>query len=234
VTSWASAADASDSEREILKILTDAAYTEVHSFHDALPGGVALQDVIRSLEDNSGRKLNYAPLLVPGLLQTAEYARRLFTLLHIYDDSDIPAVVAARLDRQQALFEADRLFEFLITETALRRPLGPASMMTAQLDRIVTLSTFENVQIGLIPLDSLVRTHVPNGFVIFDGIKDGSAPFVHIETAHASLTARAVGDVQLYRQHWDLLRETAVFDDDARDLLKRVVEDVRKPGQKDS
>lgn len=235
VASWVSAIDASAAENVALKTLTDAAYTEVHPFDDILLGPGHLQGSIRELENMSGVKLAYQPSVIPGLLQTAEYARRLLTMLRPpYPEPDIPAVVAARLDRQTALFDRARTFHFLITEAALRFRLGPATMMVAQLDRIATLSTLENVQIGLIPADALAHTYVPHGFVIFEGVDGGPDALVLAETVHANLTIGMAGYVRLYQEHWTLLTQAAVFDDRARDMLMKVSEDVRKLSAQDS
>jgi transcriptional regulator with XRE-family HTH domain len=229
VISWAKATAATDNDGEMLKILTDAAYAEVHSWDDVLPGRGHLQDGIRDLEDRTGVKRNYSPSLVPGLLQTAEYARRVFTMfLPPYPEQEIPAVIAGRLNRQAALFDPARRFEFLITESALRLRLGPASMMAAQLDRIATLSTLENLDVGLIPQAAMVRTIVPSGFIIFEALGSGLDAFVLTETVHANVTASADGYVKLYRQHWDLLKETALFGNGARDFIAWVAEDMRK------
>ncbi len=229
VTGWASATRAADSAPDVLRMLTDAAYNEVHPWDDALRDQAHLQDAIQELENSSGVKQIYEPSVVPGLLQTAEYARRLFTMFEPpYAERDIPAVVAGRLDRQTALFDPARRFEFLITEAALRFRLGPASVMAAQLDRIASLSTLDNVDIGLIPLDAAVATHVPHGFVVFETVDGGPDALVLVETVHANLTVSAAGHVALYRRQWSLLKEPAVFGAAARDLLTAVTMDMRK------
>lgn len=229
VTSWAAATSAPGSATEMLRMLTDAAYTEVHPWDDAMREQAHLQDSIQELENTSGLKLIYESSVVPGLLQTAEYARRLFSIFEPpYAERDIPAVVAGRLDRQTALFDPARRFEFVITEAALRFRPGPASMIAAQLDRIVSLSTLENVEIGLIPLNAAVLTHVPHGFVIFESVDGGPDALVLVETVHANLTVSAAGHVALYRRQWSLLKRSAVFGAGARDLLAIVASDVRK------
>lgn len=229
VDSWAQATSAPDSAAEVLRMLTDAAYTEVHPWDDAMREQAHLQDSIQELENTSGRKLIYEPSVVPGLLQTAEYARRLFTIFEPpYAERDIPAVVAGRMDRQTALFDPVRKFEFVITEAALRLRLGPASMMIAQLDRVCSLSTLENVEIGLIPLDAAAATHVPHGFAVFESVDGGPDALVLVETVHANLTISAAGHVALYRRQWALLKQSALFGATARDLLTTITADIRK------
>jgi transcriptional regulator with XRE-family HTH domain len=234
VNTWAVAVDASADTTEKLLMLTDAAYTEVHPWDTAMRDRPHLQDDIQEIENRAGTKLVYEPSVVPGLLQTAEYARRVFTMFEpTYAELDIPAVVAGRLDRQIALFDRGRRFGFLITEAALRLRVGPPAMMASQLDRIGSLSTLENVSVGLIPQDAQAVTHVPHGFVIFEPAnRKTEDALVLVETVHANLTVSEPGHVALYRRQWSLLEEMAVYDGAARELLAVISADIRmaRPG----
>jgi transcriptional regulator with XRE-family HTH domain len=236
VSAWASAVSASVSATEKLLLLTDSAYTEVHAWDTALRDQTHLQDDIQEIENRTGTKLTYEPSVVPGTLQTAEYARRIFTMFEpSYAELDIPVVLAARLDRQTALFDPAQRFGFLITEAALRLRVGPPPLMASQLDRIASLSTLENVSIGLIPQDARAVTHVPHGFVIFESANRETAdPLVLVETVHANLTVSKPGHVALYQRQWSLLAEMAVYDGDARDLLAAISADIRLTAQQDS
>ncbi len=234
VNGWAAAVSASDSTVERLLMLADAAYTEVHPWDAALRDQPHLQDDIQELENSTGTKLIYEPSLVPGLLQTSEYVRRVFTIFEpAYAELDIPAVVAGRLDRQLGLFDPARTFEFLITEAALRWRLGSADLMLAQLDRIASLSTLENLSVGLIPQDARVLTHAPHGFVIFEQADHGTDTLVLVETVHANLTVSGARHVALYRRQWSLLAQMAVFGAAARDLLAAIASDIRKASPED-
>jgi transcriptional regulator with XRE-family HTH domain len=227
VKAWAAAVGASGSAIEALLVLTNATYTEVHPWSDALQHRVHLQGDIQDLENRTGPKRIYEPSLVPGLLQTAEYARRVFMMFRpAYAERDIPAVVAGRLGRQVALFDPARRFEFLITEAALRWRIGPVSLLRAQLDRISSLATLENVSIGLIPQAAPALTHVPHGFVIFEATDDEDDAFVLVETVDSSHTVNPAPLVELYHHHWALLEQMAVYDDAARDLLAQVAADI--------
>jgi transcriptional regulator with XRE-family HTH domain len=234
VKAWASAVGASSSATEMLLVLTDATYTEVHPWSAAMQDQIHLQDEIQDLENRTGLKRTYEPSLIPGLLQTAGYARRVFTMFRpAYAERDIPAVVAGRLDRQVALFDPARQFEFLITEAALRWRIGPAGLLRSQLDRIASLGTLENVSIGLIPQAAPALTHVPHGFVIFEAAYDEDDALVLVETVDSNHTVSAAHLVALYHHHWSLLRQTAVYDTAARDLLTQVAADIDHLGTDD-
>jgi uncharacterized protein DUF5753 len=90
-------------------------------------------------------------MLIPGLLQTPEYARYRAleaVRLHGADPDGVEAVVAARMRRQEVLYDTTKPFTFVITEAALRYLLCPQSAMLAQLDRLATVSDFGNVSLG--------------------------------------------------------------------------------------
>jgi transcriptional regulator with XRE-family HTH domain len=230
VNAWAAAVNSPASAVEKLLMLTDAAYTEVHPWDIALRHQPHLQDDIQEIENRTGTKLDYEPFVVPGLLQTAEYARRIFTMFKpAYAELDIPAVVASRVDRQIALFDESQRFGFLITETALRLRVGPLPMMLGQLDRIASLATLENVSIGLIPLDAQLVTHAPHGFAIFEAAdREAADALVLVETVHANLTVSERGHVELYRRQWSLLDEMAVYGTEASELLATIAADLRE------
>lgn len=234
VKAWAAAVGASSGTAQTLLVLTDATYTEVHPWGDAMRDQIHLQDDIQDLENRTGLKRIYEPSVIPGLLQTAEYARRVFTMFRpAYAERDIPAVVAGRLDRQVALFDPARRFEFIITEAALRWRIGPVGLLRSQLDRISSLSTLENVSIGLVPQAAPAFTHVPHGFVIFEAADEEDDALVLVETVDSSHTVSATHLVALYHHHWSLLRQMAVYDDDARDLLAQVAADIAQLGLDD-
>lgn len=228
VAAWAAAVKASDTASELLTALSEAMYTEVHPWHAAMREKVHLQDEIQEIENRARTKLICETSVIPGLLQTAEYARRVFTMFDPpYDGLDIPAVVASRLDRQVALFDPARRFEFLISEAALRWRVGPAPVMLSQLDRISSVSTLKNVSVGLIPHAAPALTHVPHGFVIFEATDGGADALVMVETTHANLTINDPLHVALYRRQWSLLERTAVFGGAARDLLTVIAADIQ-------
>jgi transcriptional regulator with XRE-family HTH domain len=228
VSAWAAAVGATGLVAELLTALVSAAHTNVLPWQVALQERVHIQDLIGDVESRANMRLYYQQSLVPGLLQTAEYARRVFGLFDpAYAEADIPAVVAARLERQVALFDPAQRFSFLITEGALQWRIGPAPVMLAQLDRIASVASLENVSVGLIPCSAAVLTHVPHGFALLEPTDEEADPIVMVDTVHASLTVSDPAHVELYRRQWALLDKMAVFDGEARELLHDVAVAIR-------
>jgi hypothetical protein len=197
----------------------------VHPWGSALQHG-SLQEGIQDQESTAKRIHAFQPSVVPGLLQTAEYARRVIALFYQqFPDTDPAAEIASRLHRQQALYDTDRHYEFLITEAALRWRPGPLQMQLGQLYHIASVSTLENVTIGLIPLGVEATTLTTHGFVLYEGEERDA--WVTVETIHADMTVAAPEHMEIYRTRWSLLRETALFDDDAQEFLRMIVADLR-------
>ncbi|MGH3379371.1 MAG: Scr1 family TA system antitoxin-like transcriptional regulator, partial [Actinoallomurus sp.] len=125
-----------------------------------------------------------------------------------------------------ALYEDGRRFEFLLTEAALRWRPGPPRLMIAQLDRVATVSTLDNVSIGLIPFSAEADTVYSHGFALYDDGDDADA-FVLVEVDHAWLTVSTPNDVALYASRWSSLRKSAVFGDEAHDFLGTLSAELR-------
>jgi transcriptional regulator with XRE-family HTH domain len=239
VRAWARAVSATEDTARRLVAITEEAFTQVQAWRSALRDRPHLQGETLRREGRARRSQTFQPSVVPGLLQTAEYARRVFTLFGEvpYGSEELAAAVAGRLDRQLALYEDGRQFDFLITESALRWRPGPPRLLLAQLDRIASLSTLENVRIGLIPSDVTAVTYTSHGFVIFDGGSDDAAsgadedapdPSVTVDVIHAVLHVSGPDDVELYRRRWQLLSEMALFGDQARAFLARLAAGIRE------
>jgi transcriptional regulator with XRE-family HTH domain len=215
VTAWAIAVDTSDDYREWLIALADSVYTEVHSWPATLQMRAHIQDEIEERELHARVVRTFQSSVVPGLLQTAEYARRMFSMGEPPKLSEeIAESLDARLRRQQIVYEEDRRFDFVLTEAALRWRPGPARLMLGQLDRILSLSTLDNIAIGVIPLDVVATTFGTHAFVIYDDLDDDQDPFVEVGAIHANLIVNDVVNVGMYQARWSQLFEMAVFGDE--------------------
>lgn len=231
VMAWLKELSVACEVQERLVSLTEAAYTEVHPWRAALHRRGHLQNEVQEVESLARQVQVFQPSVVPGLLQIAEYARRVCSLFQVpYSADDLTAAVASRLDRQLALYEPDQRFEFLITEAALRWRPGPPRLLLAQLDRVASVSTLENVSIGLIPLDVEAVAVTSHGFVIYDGDDEDQNSSVSVETVHAKMTVNSPEDIELYRRRWQLLRTMAVFDDEARRFLTKLSAEIAATG----
>jgi transcriptional regulator with XRE-family HTH domain len=113
VAAWAEAVDAPGDARAMLTALTEAALNEVDSWRARYGAGLsAMQQDIGMLEADAGISRHFQPAIVPRLLQTAEYAKRVFEITDVRDWGDHTSAVAARIERQQVLYRPGKRFEF--------------------------------------------------------------------------------------------------------------------------
>jgi len=223
VEAWARAAKAPTARTAVLVALLNAAVNEVVTFRDKLAGGlVAVQLEVQEREAGAGTVRNFQPGIIPGLLQTADYARRVIEMANISDDADPAAAVTVRLARQQALYDRTRRFEFLLTEAALRWRSGPPELLTAQLDHVASLATLETVELGVIPAGAEMHAITRCGFILYEDRSDDEPPIVLVETPHAELTVSDPAQVDLYRDQLTAFRESAVYGDEALKVVRRI------------
>ena len=163
VRSWARATNASRAELSELAASLDQVATTTTSWRILLQLGLAHKQVeIAELEQRTVRIQTFQPTMIPGLLQTADYARRVMEMA--YDPGDVARAVAVRLERQAVLFDTSKRFDFLLTDGALRWVDHP------QRDRLRSIATLPNVAIfvprllfpSCIPLSS--GTYQTNGW----------------------------------------------------------------------
>ncbi|WP_218021581.1 helix-turn-helix domain-containing protein [Nocardia acidivorans] len=224
VLDWAKAVGV---EPDSLRALTEAAHSpEVRDWATSLADRPHLQDDVRAFEEDAHLVRNFQPTLVPGLLQTADYARRVFaTFDPPYTPDALAAALAARLDRQRVLYDPAKRFEFLITEAALRFRPGPHRMLLAQLDRIVSIETLDTVTIGVIPQEIEASTTIPHGFVIYENEDHALAS---AEPIPGSMVTRGPELVEAHRRRWLALSRMALSDNDARVFIADLRDEIHR------
>lgn len=213
------ACSANDETRDRVLALTEAAHSETWRWDDGLKSGTRhLQGIARDRESGARRIRSYTANVVPGLLQTAEYARQLMPLADPTGAMDRAAAVAARMRRQEVLYESGRTFEFLLDEMCLRWSPGPR-VMPGQLDRLVSISTLDAVRLGVLPSDR-EGAWGWHGFTLWDPLDD-SPTYVTTELLHGGQVITDPDSVARYEALWKVLRSAAVTGDDAMKLIHR-------------
>jgi transcriptional regulator with XRE-family HTH domain len=168
--------------------------------------------------------------VIPGLLQTPEYARARFAegIRRLKLPNDINEAVAGRARRQEILYRPDKLFHFVLTEAALRFRLCTPDVMIGQLDRLVSLSQLLNVRLGIIGFETQYATSPWHGFWIYDNER------VLVETLSAELDLRQPQEIGLYGSAFEQLAAVASYGRAARAIINRVIEDFAPDASEDS
>lgn len=185
-------------------------------------GSASHQAEILELESCATSIAVLQTVIIPGLLQTAPYIREVLTQLSS-NRRDIDAAVAVRLERQQTLDIESKRFEFIISEAILRKRLLEQPQLEMQLDRIVALSKRPNIRLGVLEIDSAKAPILWNSFSMYDH------QTVIAETLTQELVIRSADDVTAYRDVLQSAENAALFGDDARALVKRIRDQLKRP-----
>ena len=177
-------------------------------------GAARMQARLSELEHEATTMRYFSPIALPGLLQTAEYMRRVFSLE--LSGAELARTVAARQERQQILYDTAKSFTFVITEAALRWGFCPNQVMAGQASHIASLATLANVEVGVISLGSPVGDIPLHGYQIFDD------RLVSIELEHAVVTVAEPRDIATYLRLFATMSRAAEFGQAARSRLATV------------
>lgn len=160
--------------------------------------------------------------VIPGLLQTAEYARARFAegVRRLKLPNDVNEAVAARVQRQEILYRPDKRFHFVLTEAVLRFRLCSTEVMLGQLDRLVSLSQLPNVRLGIVAFEAQYATSPWHGFWIYDNER------VLVETFSAALDLRQPQEVTLYGNAFEQLAAIASYGRRTRAIISRAIDDL--------
>nr|WP_221333208.1 helix-turn-helix transcriptional regulator [Nocardia transvalensis] len=202
-----------------------------HAYGDLIPENF---DVYVGLEASAQRLTSYQSELVPGLLQTAEYARALNGLGYPDDtDAELDRRVQLRLQRQALITRKTHpaTVDVVLGESVLRRVVGSARVMAAQLRHLADLSTRDNVGLRVLPFAAGVPLGLSTGpFVILEFGTDGKGqpvepPVVYVEGFTGDLYLERQGDVRRYRRAHEGLLHCALDVSASRHLLRQVAKE---------
>ncbi len=198
------------------------------SRHLLLPG----YNTYLGLESGATRLSMYQPLVVPGLLQVADYARAI-ERPYFPDDTqeDIERRVALRLRRSAILTRRSSPMkaEFVVHEGVLHTSVGSPAVMAAQQRHMAHVSTLPNVTVRILPFTAgFPGDCVPVlPYIILDFPVDGPGtgvepPVVYAENNTGAMFFEDNGDVKRYREIHEAIRCAALEVQPSRDLLRQL------------
>jgi transcriptional regulator with XRE-family HTH domain len=188
-------------------------------------GTVKMQERFARIERASAEVCGFQPAVIPGLLQTPDYARLVFAEGGDIAADEVDALVAQRMERGDAL-DSDRAFRIIVTEGALRWQAGSPEVMTGQLGHLAeVIATRSNVQLGIISQSQAATVFPAHGFWVYDrrtvivGIRTGT---MFITDPH---------DVAEYSKLFGELEELAVYGAAGSAVIERVASEYRMIAQ---
>ncbi|MFC5214736.1 helix-turn-helix domain-containing protein [Streptomyces coerulescens] len=165
----------------------------------------------------------YATKAVPGLLQTEEYARAVFSMWRpLLDEEVITQRVAARLARQE-IFSRTPLptISFVIEEFVLRRPLGGRASMQGQLEQILLHGHRRNVEIQVMPIEREEHAGLDGPFTLIE-TKEGQR-IAYVEAYKDSRLYTERKQVREIEEQYSILRAQALTPRESLALIEKLL-----------
>lgn len=140
----------------------------------------------------------YQPLLVPGLLQTEEYARTIIRTLLTRQDETMDGLerrVQARMERQEVLSRDDApAMHFILDEAVVARRVGNAAIMIRQLEHLITAAKNEKVVIQIVPFRAGAHPGMRGPFILLEFADPDLDDLLYLEHARGDVVNASGGD----------------------------------------
>jgi len=205
-----------------------------HAYGDVIPEWL---DVYIGLEEAASRLCVYEADMVPGLLQTTDYARTLIRADNAaVADEEIERRVHVRIARQALLTRvtAPVRYEVVLNEAILRRPVGGPAVMASQLRRLAEIGELPTVSIRVAPFRSGLHHGVMSGsFVILwfpvngDG-KELEPPTVYVEGFTGSLYLDKPREIERFGAAFDSIWGSALDEAASAELILRAARELEQ------
>jgi transcriptional regulator with XRE-family HTH domain len=163
---------------------------------------------------------------MPGLLQTADYARTV--VLAVSPDLEPDTVeqrVHGRMVRQQQFLDREDTprFEAVVDESVLHRVVGSHAIMRAQLERLLELSGRPNITLRVIPYEAGALPAGNDKFIVLKFASAEVGDVVFIEGLTGDLYLEDPGDVETYSTAFRTLVELAKSPEETREVIAAMI-----------
>lgn len=162
----------------------------------------------------------YEPSVVPGLLQTRDYAVAILLTFteFVRAPQDAEQGAANRMENQRVLTHGDRRFHMLLGEQALHTNVGGGEVMAGQLEHLLAAFRLPRLRLGIIPMDAPYRVPLHSGFWILD------EALVQFDTYSAELSLIRPDEIAIYGRAFERLAALAVYGAEARAMIAGALE----------
>ncbi|WP_410676629.1 DUF5753 domain-containing protein [Amycolatopsis sp. cmx-4-68] len=198
-----------------------------------LPEQRAQNAAIVDFESRAAAITEWAPALIPGLVQVAGYARAIMTSDEDVPAGDVATRVALRMGRRETIDPArtskPARFLALIDEAALRRNIGGPQVMAEQLEHLLQVADWENAQIQVVPVDAGWHPGLAGQFQLIEPNASEGFPIVYLETRRSGLILHTEEDVAAYRKSIDAVLRVAMTPAQSAEAIAAATEEMRNP-----
>lgn len=213
-------------QREML--LTLARQARERGWWQTYAGGAVPEwfQVFVGLEAEAAFVHQYSAELVPGLLQTADYYRAFNEASPpVGNNDEIERMIAVRKRRQERLTGDDSLTLWaVLNEAVIRRVVGGADTMRAQLEHVAELAKLPGVSVQVLPYRAGAHPAMDGSFNVLGFPEARDPDVVYLESQTGSLYLEETPHVERYTLMFDHLIAKALDPDESRRLIAQVAE----------
>ncbi|MGK5632314.1 helix-turn-helix domain-containing protein [Streptomyces sp. URMC 123] len=165
----------------------------------------------------------YENHVVPGLVQTEDYARAVFrSTCPPLDDDEIEERVAARMERQGLLTrKPPAVLSVIIEEVILQRWIGGPAVMKGQIERLLACASMRNLELQVMPTKREAHVGLAGPMYLLE--TDDQQRLAYISGQRGSLLFSDPREVSLLNQRYGILRTQALTPDDSTSLMERLL-----------
>ncbi|MEU6663452.1 helix-turn-helix transcriptional regulator [Streptomyces sp. NPDC046821] len=201
-----------------------------HPYRSLLPP--AYRDFI-SLESQACRVRTVETSVVPGLLQTPNYARAVTrAAVDGLPEGQLDALVEVRIARQDVLRSASPIrLSAVLDEAVLRRRVGGPLVMLEQLRHLAAVARLPHVRIQVLPFSAGEHVGLTGPFVVFSFPNTSDLDVVVLDHLTSSLYLERKEDLRAYSDAFDSLQDLALSPEDSLDFIAGIAGAHRASGQ---
>ncbi|MCA1185997.1 MULTISPECIES: helix-turn-helix transcriptional regulator [unclassified Saccharopolyspora] len=210
----------STARSRMLKLAREAAAEPAPSQTPGAAGGVDQLATLLEFERTATKITDVAPLLMPGLLQSAEYTRAIMATG--VPEQEANKRVAMRQGRRDTITRkrSPAKYTALILESVLHQPIGRTGGLHDQLRFLDEISERDNVELRIIPSAAGWTPAHAGPFVLLEFAK--ADPVVHLEHHRSSAFLQDDDSVGAFRAARDELERIALSREDSRKLIAEI------------
>lgn len=193
-----------------------------NDYNDVFRGSYVAQ------EDDASLIREWSPQVVPGLLQTEEYAREVIRAGWPGDEAGVHRRVQARMTRKALLGRTDPaapMLSAILDEAVLRRPIGGREVMRAQLRALIDASRRPNVEIRVLPFEVGTHKGLDGPFIVLTFPEDIAPDVAYVGTRIGDGWAEDAATVKALKVDFEALQTAALPPEESLERIAAITKE---------
>lgn len=197
-----------------------------YSYRDVL---LNRYDFFIGLESEAASIRDFELAMIPGLLQTEDYARAVVSGGPLtYGAEEVARRVEVRMTRQHILAREDRpQLWVILDESVIRRVIGGPTVMRGQIEHLIAASDQGGTTIQVVPYGADPHPGLTGPFIILGFAEQSEADVVYLETIGGNMYVDKPEETRLFASAFDHLRAVALSPGDTRAMLRAAADALK-------